>query len=114
MCIDNHGFIFSGPPILQNLGIITVKENDRNVAVNLSLSKAAFPKPNFVSLHKQGDLLPHNYGISVTHYGVLFHLVNRRHAGNYTLCVANYHLEDSIEQVGKDTGNFTINVQCKY
>lgn len=113
MC-DDDVFIFSGPPILQKSGIVTVKENEHNVAVTLSLPQATFPIPTFVSLQKHGGLLPHNNGITITHYGVLLHSVNRKHAGNYSLCVANYHLEDPSVLVGKDVGNFTIDVQCKY
>lgn len=89
----------------------TFKEGDTDFAVDLSSSQAPFPMPHFVSLHKD-DGHPIEDGISVTHKGALFHKLNRKHRGSYSLHIINYKVDNPTEVVGDVISNFSVDVEC--
>ena len=93
--------------------IYTVKENQHNVVIDLSLPHTPFPNPHIVSLQKQDSNLHRGDGVTISPYSVVFHIVNRRHAGNYSVYLANRYLDDHYDYFRDDTANFTLNVQCK-
>ena len=68
--------------------------------------------PHFLSLRKDDDH-PIEDGISITHKGVRFHEVDRKHGGSYSLHVVNYQVENPSKMVGEVIGKFSIDVECK-
>ena len=86
----------------------TVKEGERNVVMNLSLSLSAFPPPSFYKWTK-----PAAY-VTLNNSAISFDNITRKHAGVYTLMATNYHLNDSSSMIGTDTGNFSLDVVCKF
>ena len=44
---------------------------------------------------------------------LFFEKITRNDAGNYSLTVVNYHLVNTLREVGIATSNFTIDVICK-
>ena len=87
--------------------VYKVKEGERNVVIDLSLSPPAFPPPSFYWWTK-----PAVY-TTLNNSAISFDNITREHAGVYTLTAANHHLNDSDNMVGTDTGNFTLDVVCK-
>ena len=83
-----------------------------NFSVHLSSAQAPFPTPHFVSLQHDDRYMED--GISITHDSILFQRMNRRHAGNYSMHVANRQIDSPSEQLREDVGSFSVNVECKY
>ena len=106
-----YNALILGPPVLHGAANIPVKENN-SITVNLCPSghQLAFPQPHSVSLQKLEDNIPIDDSIILSDCGVKFLQVKKRHRGSYQLQVVNYY----EGQVGKDAGNFSLNVECKH
>ena len=95
--------------IQDNVELI-VRENSGRIPVNLSIGLAAFPEPTF-QWTKDGEPLN---GPTLTYNSVTFDNVRRSDAGNYTVLATNSVLNTTTpEQVGSDTGSFSLDVLCK-
>ncbi len=100
---------FVGSPYLQKNLLYKVPEGERNVIIDLNLSyPPAFPPPSF---HRW--IKPEVY-VTLNNSAVSFDSITREHAGVYSLTATNYHLNDSNRIIGTNTGNFTLDVVCKF
>lgn len=86
----------------------TVVENKVGFILNLILDPLPFPTPTFHEWNTS------NVNVTLKNNGVDFDIVTRKHADIYSLTVSNYHLCDKTRLIGTDTGNFTLNVICKF
>ena len=91
--------------------LLKVRESIGRIPVNISEGLAAFPEPTF-QWSKDGQPLSGSRPF-LTYDSVTFDNVTRSDAGNYTVIVTNYVLNSTTEQVGSDTGSFSLDVLCK-
>ena len=100
-----------GPPMLRDNVLLKVRENSGRIPVNISEGLAAFPEPTS-QWNKDGQPLSGSRPV-LTYDSVTFDNVMRSDAGNYTVVVTNYVLSSTTEQVGSDSGSFSLDVLCK-
>ena len=86
----------------------TIVENKTDLRVNLSPDTAPFPPPSF-HVWKKSDAY-----VTLENTGIYFDRVTRNHTGVYSLTVVNYDVHNKTNRIGMDTGNFTLDVVCKY
>ena len=91
--------------------MLKVRESSRRIPVNISEGLAAFPEPTF-QWNKDGQPLSGSRPV-LTYNSVTFDNVTRSDSGNYTVAVTNYVLNSTTEQVGNNTGSFSLDVLCK-
>lgn len=101
----NH---FIGPPLLKKNVVYKIIAGEKNVIVDFSLDPPAFPPPKFLSWNKTGVY------VTLKNSAISFDTITRKHSGTYSLTATNYHLDDNTKEVGTDTGNFTLDVVCKF
>ena len=97
---------------MQDNFAVKIQEGDLNVPVDLLLEPAAFPEPSIFVWLKDGQALRQN-SLTITYSSVTFSSVLRSDAGNYTVNVTNFLLDNSVQPVGSDTGSFYLDVLCK-
>ena len=97
--------------MLRDNVLLKVRENSGRIPVNISVRLAAFPEPAF-QWSKDGQPLSGSRPV-LTYDSVTFDNAMRSDAGNYTVVVTNYVLNSTTEQVGNDTGSFSLDVLCK-
>lgn len=103
----------SGPPTLRDNFSLKIAEGDANISVDLSMSYEAFPTPDF-QWSKDGVDVSSMADVSYTYPRVLFQTsIDRSASGNYSLTAVNYKQNSSQLEVGRDTGNFILDVLCK-
>ena len=89
-----------------------IEENSLNVPVDLLQEPAAFPEPSSINWLKDDQPLRQS-GLTITYTSITFSSVRRSDAGNYTVNVTNFLLDNSVQPVGSDTGSFYLDVLCK-
>ena len=102
--------IVVGPPNLRDNFLVLIEENSENVPVDLRQEPAAFPEPTQFTWNRDGQQLN---GLDQTFSNLTFGTIRRGDAGNYAVSATNFVLNSTVEQVGTDTGSFTLNVICK-
>lgn len=102
---------FVGPPKLYQNLLLRIREDDEDITINLNQNPAVFPKPRTFKWSKDGKLL--SADLNVTYFSVTFSSVRKSDAGNYTVYVANFLLENSSQQIENVTGSFVLDVICK-
>ena len=90
-----------------------IEENSMNVPIDLRQEPAAFPEPTSFQWYKNGQRLT-EADCPLTYSNVTFSTVRREDAGNYTISATNFIISSNTEQVGNDTGNFYLDVICKF
>ena len=103
--IDLAAELHVGPPYLEKNSIYKVVESANSFSIDLSRDPPPFPPPNYHVWNKTG------VDVTLNGTAISFDNVTRRHTGTYSLTVANFYYS---EEVGRDTGNFTLDVLCKF
>ena len=98
---------------MQNNLLLRLQENNEDIPIDLHQERAAFPEPTLFSWNKDGQAL--RTGLTLTYSTVIFDVVRRVDAGNYSVTATNFVLPGSpgTNQVGNDTGSFNLDVLCK-
>ena len=91
-----------------------IEENSENVPVDLRQEPVAFPEPTSFRWCKDGRHLTEVDRPTLTYSNVTFSTVRREDSGNYTISATNFVIGSNTEQVGNDTGNFYLDVICKF
>ena len=90
-----------------------VKIQERDLNVDLLQEPAAFPVSyNFEWLRDDQPLRQN--GLTTTYSSVTFSSVVQSDAGNYTVSVTNFLLDNATQPVGSDLGSFSLDVLCKW
>ena len=97
---------------MQDNFAVKLQEADLNVPVDLLREPAAFPEPSGFEWLKDGRPL-RQIGLTTTYSSVIFSSVLRSDAGNYTVSVTNFLLDNATQPVGSDMGSFSLDVLCK-
>lgn len=79
--------------------------------MDLTLDPPPFPVPTLFSWTKDGESL--TTGPTLTYSTATFDTVERQDAGDYAVNAANFVLDNPTQQIGSDTGSFTLDVICK-
>ena len=90
-----------------------IEENSENVLIDLLQEPAPFPEPNSFQWYKNEQRLT-EADRPLTYSNVTFSTVSREDAGNYIVSATNFVIGSNTEQVGNDTGNFYLDVICKF
>ena len=65
-----------------------------------------------LSWNKDGQ--PLRAGILLAYSSVIFDAIRRRDAGNYPAFTSNFASNDTLIQIGNDTGCFSLEVICEF
>ena len=103
-----------GPPNLKDNFVVRVLEGRRNVSVDLALDPRAFPVPFLFSWTKGGESLTTVTGPTLTYSTAAFDTIERQDSGDYAVNATNFILDNPTQQIGSDTGSFTLDVICKF
>ena len=68
--------------------------------------------PTLLSWNKDGQ--PLRAGILLAYSSVIFDTIRRRDAGNYPAFTCNFASNDTLIQIGNDTGYFSLEVICEF
>ena len=98
---------------MQDNFLVKIQEGDLNVPINLLQEPAAFPAPSNFEWLRDGQSV-RQIGLTTTYSSVLFSSVLRSDAGNYTVSVTNFLLDNATQPVGSDMGSFSLDVLCKW
>lgn len=103
-----------GEPKLQDNLLIKLKENTRNVIIDLLEEPAPVPIPEFVYWEKDGRPPSRSNRISLTYSSMTFDTIRREDVGNYTVFAANRLTLTpyGFYIAGSDTGSFYLDVIC--
>lgn len=93
---------------------ISVLEGTLMHSVNLHNGHEAFPFPTTYQWMRNGERLSNSSTITLNYPVVTFHSVSRTQSGDYTLTAINHQIEDPSKEVGRGSGNFQLNVLCKF
>ena len=93
--------------------LVRIEENSWNVPIDLLQEPVPFPEPTSFQWYKNGQRLTEADRL-LTYSNVTFSTVRREDAGNYTISTTNFVIGSNTEQVGNDTGNFYLDVICKF
>ena len=105
----------AGPATLRTNFIVKVVERDGNIPVNLSMEPAAFPTPGIFQWSMDGMLVNSNSEVNYMYPTAIFQrLIRRSDSGNYSLTATNHRLDNPAVEVGTGTGNFILDVLCKW
>ena len=111
--VATHIHYSIGPPNLRDQLHVKVEETQsEGITVDLLQEPAPFPQPSSFVWSKDG--LPLIGFDQLTYSNVTFDTIKRTDAGNYTVLVRNFALGGSLEQVGSDTGSFSLDVLCTF
>ena len=95
--------------------MVRIEENSRNVPVDIRLDSDSEPFPldtlSF-SWIKDNQPLAGGSGLTLAYSSITFPIIRRSNAGVYTVSAFNHIIEDSSQQIGNDTGSFTLDVIC--
>ena len=106
-------FLYTGPPnLINNLSMIAVEGSTNTVS--LHQAPDAFPFPQQFSWTVNGSPASSNSRVTFGYPSVTFQQLERGDAGTYTLTATNYRLDNTSVLVGKNTGSFILDVQCKF
>ena len=100
-------------PILKDNLLVRIEENSENVPIDLLQEPAPFPAPTSFQWYKNGQRLT-EADRPLTYSNVTFSTVRREDTENYTVSATNFVIGSNTEQVGNDTGNFYLDVICKF
>ena len=103
---------FIGPPNLMDNFVVRVLDGRRNIPVDLALDPPAFPIPSLFSWTIHRESL--NTGPALTYSTATFDTIERRDSGDYAVNATNFILDNPTQQIGSDTGSFTLDVICKF
>lgn len=107
-----------GEPILTGLNApLAYPEGYEGLTVNLEQGHAAFPHPSFQWVFNGAPISQDSWRITTGYPNLVFHIVHRSHAGNYSLSattsVAATEYFPSAYQPMTTTGQFVLKVYCK-
>ena len=91
-----------------------IEENSENVLIDLLQEPAPFPEPNSFQWYKNEQCLTEADRPLTAYSNVTFSTVSREDAGSYTVFATNFVIGSHTDQVGNDTGNFYLDVICKF
>ena len=101
-----------GAPNLLDGEVIRFQQGARNMEVNLESGRPAFPQPTF-EWTKDGQAISNSSGRVFGYPALNIDTVDRSDSGLYTLAARNTILEEPFDEIGNDTGSFTLDVVCK-
>ena len=103
-----------GEPKLRDNLLIKLKENTRNVIIDLLEEPVPVPIPGIVFWKKDGRSLSRSNRIGLTYSSVTFDTIRREDIGNYSVFVANRLtlIRYGFYRPGTDTGSFYLDVIC--
>ena len=101
-----------GAPDLRDGEVIRFQRGARNVEVNLESGRPAFPQPTF-EWTKDDQNISNSSGGVFGYPTLTIYTVDMSDSGLYTLAARNNFLEEPFDEIGNDTGSFTLDVVCK-
>ena len=91
-----------------------IEENSRNVPVDIRLDPEPFPLGTLsFSWTRDGQPLTGDSGLGLAYSTLTFSTIRRSDAGMYSVSASNHIVGDSSQQIGNDTGSFTLDVICR-
>ena len=94
--------------------MVRIEENSRNVPVDIRLDPEPFPLDTLsFSWIKDNQSLTGGSGLTLAYSSITFPTIWRSDAGVYSVSASNHIIGDSSQQIGDDTGSFTLDVLCK-
>ena len=100
-------------PVLRDRFLVRIAENSLNIPVDLRQEPVPFPESTSFLWYRNGQRLT-EADRPLTYSNVTFSTVRREDTGNYTVSATNFVIGSNTEQVGNDTGNFYLDVICKF
>ena len=89
-----------------------VLEGKRNVPIDLALDPPAYPIPSSFSWMIDRESL--NTSPALTYSTATFDTIERLDSGDYAVNATNFIPDNPTQQIGSDTGSFTLDVICKF
>ena len=94
--------------------MVRIEENSRNVPVDIRLDPEPFPLDTLsFSWTREDQPLTGGSGLTLAYSSVTFPTIRRSDAGVYSVSAFNHIIGDPSQQIGNDTGSFTLDVICK-
>ena len=94
--------------------MVQIEENSENVLIDISLDPEPFPLDTLsFSWTRNGQPLTGGSGIALTHSSVTFAVIERTDSGEYSVSASNHVIGHPLQQIGNDTGGFSLDVICK-
>ena len=90
-----------------------VVEGKQNFTINLSIGSEPFPYPRKFQWTRNGVLIQNSSAAILGYPGITLHNVSRADGGVYSLSAFNYRLDEPSIEIGRATGTFELDVQCK-
>ena len=103
-----------GPPNLRDNFVVRIEENSINVPVDIGLDPEPFPLDTLsFSWTRDSQPLSGGSGLVLAYSTVLFSTIRRSDSGVYSVAASNHITGDPSQQIGNDTGSFTLDIICK-
>ena len=94
--------------------MVRIEENSKNVRINIGLDPEPFPLDTLSFLWiRDGQQLTGGSGLALAYSGVTFAMIERSDSGEYSVSASNYVFGSPSQQIGNDTGRFSLDVICK-
>ena len=104
----------TGPPRLRDNFMVLIEENSENVQIDIGLDPEPFPMDTLsFSWTKNGQPLSGGSGLALTYSSVTFATIERSDSGEYAVSASNHVTGHLSQQIGNDTGRFSLDVICK-
>jgi hypothetical protein len=95
--------------------MVQVEENSENVRIEIGLDPEPFPLDTLsFSWTRNGQPLTGGSGsLALAFSSVTFAMIERSDSGEYFVSASNHVTGSPSEQIGSDTGRFSVDVICK-
>lgn len=104
---------YAGAPQLAVGREIEVVEGNATV-VNLQSGPEAFPFPTEYQWKRNDQVITNTSTLALAYPMAHFLNVSRSESGLYTLEAVNHQLQPPIQEIGRGTGSFRLNVLCEF
>ena len=99
---------------MQDIFVVRIEENSANVLIDISLDAEPFPLDTLAFFWtRSGQPLTGGSGLALTYSSVTFAMIERSDSGEYSVLAINYVTGGPSQQIGNDTGRFSLDVICK-
>ena len=96
--------------------MVQIEENSENVRIEIGLDPEPFPLDtlSFSWTRNGQQLTDESGGLALTFSSVTFAMIERSDSGEYFMSASNHAIGNPSQQIGSDTGGFSVDVICKY
>ena len=96
--------------------MVQIEENSENVRIEIGLDPEPFPLDTLSSSWTRNgqQLTDESGGLALTFSSVTFAMIERSDSGEYFMSASNHAIGNPSQQIGSDTGGFSVDVICKY